>query len=104
MALAERRGPFYVDEYDAAQKRGELATRGKPKSTISNEDNTSTVADAGLTRKQIHTARQVRDAEEAEPGLVRRALDEALEGGDEPAKAHVRRSVLDAIKDAKTGP
>lgn len=32
----------------------------------------ATVADIGLTRKAIHDARQVRNAEVAEPGIVQR--------------------------------
>ena len=32
-----------------------------------------TVADIGLTHKQVHEARQLRDAEEDDPGVVRRA-------------------------------
>jgi hypothetical protein len=38
-------------------------------------------------RKLIHEARLIRDAEAAEPGIVRRALDERLEQGEEPMKA-----------------
>src|SRR5690606_9633839 len=50
-------------------------------------------ADIGLTRKAIHEARQIRDAEEAQPGIVRKTLDAALDAGEEPTKAAVRRAV-----------
>lgn len=46
-----------TDEYDAAQERGELASRGKP----SKAKGLPTAGDAGLTYKQIHEARAVRD-------------------------------------------
>ena len=36
-------------------------------------------ADLGLSRTAIHEARKVRDAEEADPGVVRRKLDQRLE-------------------------
>jgi hypothetical protein len=39
--------------------------------------------DIGLTGKDIHEARSIRDAETAEPGIVRDALDAALDAGSE---------------------
>jgi hypothetical protein len=67
-AAAKRR---LADEYDAAQERGEVAPAGGDKSKLP-EQNFATVADIGLTHKDIHEARQIRDAEEADPGIVRR--------------------------------
>jgi hypothetical protein len=84
-ALANRR---IADEYDAAQARGEVASQGKP----SKAEGLATAADIGLTYKEVHEARQIRDAEDADPGIVRRALDEALEAGEEPTRAAVRRA------------
>ena len=49
-------------------------------------------AELGLTHKDIHDARFIRDAEAAEPGLVRRTLDERLERGEEPTRAALRRA------------
>ncbi len=83
--------PGLADEYDAAQERGEVARAGD------NQHNQEVVPnsnDLGLTRKQIHEARQIRDAEERDPGIVRRTLDERLEAGYEPTKAAVREAVL----------
>lgn len=48
-----------------------------------------TAADAGLTKEQVYDAREFRDAEEADPGIVRRVLDEKLAAGEEPTKAAV---------------
>ncbi len=53
-------------------------------------------ADLGLRRDQIHEARQFRDAEAADPGIVRRALDDRLERGEEPTRAALRKMVVDA--------
>ncbi len=54
-------------------------------------------ADLGLSRKDIHEARQIRDAERASPGIVREALDATLSAGGEPNRAAVREAVLAAI-------
>lgn len=90
-AMAKRR---LADEYDAAQERGEVGQEGRPK-TVPNENGIvpATAADVGLSRKDIHEAREIRDAEETDPGIVRRTLDNALEAGAEPTKAALRRSV-----------
>jgi hypothetical protein len=84
-----------ADEYDAAQERGEVKKAGNKsgKSTISNENNTPTVTDLGLTSKQVHDARQARDAEQADPGIVQRTVDAKLKAGEEPTRAAVRRAV-----------
>lgn len=49
-----------ADEYDAAQLRGDVAGQGKP----SIAEGLATVADIGLSHKDIHEAREIRDAEE----------------------------------------
>lgn len=66
-----------ADEYDAAQERGEVATDGRPK-TVPDGNGKATAADIGLSRKGIHEARMIRDAEKAQPGIVRRVADAAL--------------------------
>ncbi len=48
----------------------------------------------------IHEGRKIRDAEEREPGIVRRALDAMVERGEEPTKAALNRAIAD--KRAKT--
>lgn len=109
-AQAKRR---LADEYDAAQERGELRTKANNKllpvqeeaGALFEEDTPEAVgvADIGLTHKQIHEARQIRDAEEADPGIVRRTLDEQLEAGEEPTKAALRKVVEDAAMKALRG-
>ena len=86
-----------ANEYDAAQNRGEVQTPGGDRTSIvSDRNNAPSVSDLGLTRKEIHEARQIRDAEAADPGLVRRALDDRLERGEEPTRAALRKIVVDA--------
>ena len=91
-ARAKRR---LADEYDAAQARGEVA-QGRPKSLENGKGFQATVADLGLRHDEIHEARQIRDAEAADPGIVRRALDDRLERGEEPTRAALRKMVVDA--------
>jgi hypothetical protein len=92
-ATAKRR---LADEYDAAQARGEVASDGRPKTVGNDNGIPATSADLGLRRDQIHEARQIRDAEAADPGIVRRTLDERLDHGEEPTRAALRKMVVDA--------
>lgn len=78
-----------ADEYDAAQERGEINSHGGDRKTIKFEK--AKLED--ITPHLLHEARQVRDAETADPGVVRRALDEALDAGQEPTRAKVKRAV-----------
>lgn len=83
-----------ADEYDAAQERGEVqGSYTGAKKRIPNENTIASVKDIGLTSKQVHQARIVRDAEKAKPGIVRKAVEEQLEAGKEPTKADVKRAV-----------
>ena len=70
-ALAKRR---LADEYDAAQERGEVAVQGKP----SKAKGLATASQIGLSYKEIHEARTIRDAEKRDPGVVRRTVDAAI--------------------------
>jgi hypothetical protein len=80
-----------ADEYDAAQDRGEVATRADQ--NLLPDQKKVSAEDIGLTHKDIHEARIIRDAEQDEPGIVRRALDEALDAGEEPTRAKVNKAV-----------
>ena len=91
-AAAKRR---LADEYDAAQARGEVAGHGRSKVEPAN---VTTASDLGLRRDQIHDARRLRDAEAAEPGIVRRTLDAKLARGEEPTRSAVRRAAEDRLQ------
>jgi hypothetical protein len=88
-----------ADEYDAAQSRGEINKAGKP-AIIPGGNNKASVAEAGLKPKEIHEARQIRDAEKREPDIVRKAVDAKLAAGEEPTRADVKRAVNLSRKDA----
>lgn len=93
-AAAKRR---LADEYDAAQDRGEVRVANTGRSTSALE--APSAADIGLTHKDIHESRQIRDAEEAQPGIVRKTIDEQLEAGREPTKAAVRKAIAAVNKE-----
>jgi hypothetical protein len=73
-ALAKRR---LADEYDAAPERGEVAKAGGERSGRERSTTKPTAADVSLSRKEIHEARAIRDAEKRDPGVVRRTVDRA---------------------------
>jgi hypothetical protein len=58
-------GCFY-----AAQERGEVASRGGERSGKEHSPAAPFSTDIGLSRKDIHEARTIRDAEVADPALV----------------------------------
>jgi hypothetical protein len=80
---------------DAAQERGEIAGHGgKRGNQFAKVDNShlGTLRDAGLTKEEIKEARQIRDAETRDPGVVRRTVDAAVRVGKVSAKNLARRS------------
>lgn len=88
-AEAKRR---LADEYDQARIDGTASGQGQRTDLLPDEKKVATVAELGLTHKEIHEARLIRDAEKAEPGIVRRTLDEKLARGEEPTRSAVRRA------------
>lgn len=91
-SLAKRR---LADEYDAAQDRGEVRANGERSFSAPEKVGP---ADIGLGPKDIHDARAIRDAEAADPGATRRALDGMIERGEEPTKAALRREIIAPAK------
>ena len=93
-AAAKRR---MADEYDTAQAQGGVGQQGARTDLVRDaNDVAATAADLGLNRREIHEARLLRDAEAADPGLVRRTLDERLEQDEEPTRMALCRMVVDA--------
>jgi hypothetical protein len=115
-----------ADEYDAAQASGDAAKRGRPTKRFSKgtfftghegEDSRQRIEAAareavgmspakiaevaGLSKKQIHEARRIRDAEKAQPGAVEQALNERLAKGEEPTRAALKRDLHGTARQAK---
>ena len=85
-----------ADEYDQARINGTASAQGQRTDLLPDEKKVATAAELGLTHKEIHEARLIRDAEAVEPGIVRRTLDEKLARGEEPTRAALRKMVVDA--------
>ncbi len=62
-----------AEEYDAAQERGEISKQGAHVS-----DGNMKVEEI-IPRKDLHEARQMRDAEAADPGIVDRAVNDMVD-------------------------
>jgi len=92
LAIEARAKIRLADEYDAAQERGEVAVQGAHVAG----DNMMSTADLGLRRDEIFEARQLRDAELAEPGIVERVIAARTEAREEPTKAALREAVSEA--------
>ncbi|KZY32284.1 hypothetical protein A3731_22370 [Roseovarius sp. HI0049] len=73
-----------AEEYDAAQERGEVRANGER--TFSKEEKVG-ASDLGLSGKDIHEARHMRDAEAADPGVIERTVNDMAERGEEPTRA-----------------
>lgn len=94
-----------ADEYDAAQERGEITKHPGPrKQLVPNKNQLFSAAEVGLTRKQVHEARNIRDAEKKKPGAIQKRLNEQLENGKDPTRAEVRRVVNEVIKPKEPKP
>ncbi len=78
-----------ADEYDAAQERGEIAIAGKP--NCSQAEQLPGPSDIGLTRKKVFEARQIRNAEKAEPGGVEKIIQDAADRGEVVTRADIQR-------------
>ncbi|MDA9510931.1 hypothetical protein XI09_41010 [Bradyrhizobium sp. CCBAU 11386] len=79
---------------NAAQARGEIRTRAD--NQLLPKQKKPGAADVGLSDKEIHEARQIRDAEERDPGVVRR-LSTRGEAGKQPPKGDVNCRRLNAV-------
>ncbi|TIW71140.1 MAG: hypothetical protein E5V58_20185 [Mesorhizobium sp.] len=90
-----------ADEYDAAQERGEAAKKGKPVN-VPGQNIKATTAEIGVSRKDIHEARQMRDAIARNPAIVRDVLDDILASGDEPTRTALKRAIAPAVKTLRT--
>lgn len=87
-----------ADEYDAAQRRGEVATARDGNAGRSTWERPATAADLGLSRKQVHESRALRDAEAAAPGATRAALDNLVAAGEELTRGEVARPAEDVAR------
>lgn len=102
LAIRARAEMRLAEEYDAAQARGEVATRQHNPGSVghvgADDMPPATAADLGLRRDEIHEARKFRDAERDEPGVIRRTIDSMVERGEEPTRAGLRKEIVSRPK------
>lgn len=82
-------------QVDEAQASGTVAMPGRPKKV--SDENHFQLEDIGLSKAQLHEARQLRDAETKEPGIVERAIQARVEAGMEPSRAALKKTAGHAI-------
>jgi len=94
LAIEARAKMRLAEEYDAAQDRGDVQKHGGqlPRDLAGNK--VPSAAEVGLRYDEIHEARQFRDAERADPGIIDRTISGMIERGEEPTKAALRREVI----------
>ena len=95
-AGAKRR---FADEYDAAQVRGEVVGRQGGGDTTVLARNAATAADVGLSRKAVHEARIIRDAQAAKLDV---AAGDIVNAADNPVCCQIglaSRGCRPAIRD-----
>jgi hypothetical protein len=93
-AEAKRR---LADEFDAAQDRGEVAGPRDGKLGRSGGERPATAAEIGVTRKQIHEARILRDAEKIEPGFAASIVTSRLAAGEEASRSTLLTSAKSLV-------
>jgi len=94
--LIESRARIRIaDDVDAAQAAGTIARRGGDHSGKIPDGNVApaSLADVGLSAKDVHEARRLRDAERRTPGIVERAIAARLAAGLEPSRANLPAAV-----------
>jgi hypothetical protein len=91
LAIRARAEMRLAEEYDAAQERGEARRAGNPQLAPDSAD-CVTRDDVG-GKKALEDARAIRDAEQADPGVVQRTLDGMIERGEEPTSAALNREL-----------
>lgn len=84
-----------ADTVDEAQAKGEVSRGGRPKTVL--DGNSFTLDEVGVDRKQLHAARQIRNAVRAEPEFIERVVEARLAEGLEPSRAALKKEAGHAV-------
>ena len=89
-----------ADEYDLAQERDEIQKHGGARNFKFPDQKLEITPspDVGLTPKQIHEARKVRDVLREDPTAIEDKVNALVEQGLEPTKAAIREQLQQALK------
>lgn len=102
LAIRARAEMRLAEEYDQAQERGEVGRSGARSDLVSQGNEVvPSASDLGLARKEIFEARQMRDAEKQDQGLIKRTIDGMIERGEEPTRAALKREIANKPRPQK---
>ncbi len=90
MTIKVKTSLILAEEWERAGAEGKTL-KGRPKSVP--DENAFTAAEAGLTRKELHEAKKLLDAERKQPGIAERAIAARLAQGLEPTQASLRHAI-----------
>lgn len=79
--------------WDQAHEAGLISKGGRPSEKPVSDGNGFSAEEAGLSRKEIHEARRLRDAERREPGIVERAVAARIEAGLRATRGAVNHAI-----------
>lgn len=79
---------------DEAQKQGAIGRPGRPgrAEKVQGSDH-FTLEEAGLDKRRLHEARKLAEAERAEPGIVKRAIQARMDEGFAPTRANLGHAI-----------
>jgi hypothetical protein len=100
LRIEARAKELYATEYTEAQERGEVQRHGGQSERDIPDENIPSVQELGVDPKLVHEGRMIRGAEENDPGVVGRTLDELVQAGQEPTRARLREAVANAAAPA----
>ena len=97
LTLSQQAMARLADEVDAAQARGEVASKGQTRDAQS-----VGISDIGLTSQELSRARKFRDLDRDHPGVFEQAVAESVASG-KPSKADVNRRDTCRVKGVPEG-
>lgn len=80
-----------ADAVDAAQAKGQIASRGRPEKVQGSD--VFTLEDVGIDKRRLSEARRLRDKVQAEPDFVERVVETRMAEGFEPSRASIRNAI-----------
>lgn len=91
LAIRARAEMRLAEEYDDAQERGEILSNGERSFSAPEKVSGTSI----LPPKDLHEARQFREAERADPGVINRTINSIVERGEEPTRAALRKEIVE---------
>jgi hypothetical protein len=103
LILEEQANAILAAHYEEAQERGEVAKPGQRGKAIPDENSIPRQPDLGIDPKVTMRGRLLNAAEEFEPGIMQRVVQEMIDEGLEPTRAKLQAAVEEAAARALSG-